>query len=59
MTETSEWRRSSFCSDAACAEIKVEDDTVAVRSTRRPEATVEFTRAEWEAVKAAIKNDEF
>jgi hypothetical protein len=59
MSEATEWRRSSFCADGACAEIKIDGDTVSLRSTNRPDAAVELTRAEWEAVKQAVLNGEF
>ena len=59
MSEMPEWRRSSFCGEAACAEVKIEGDTVSLRSTTKPDATVELTRDEWEVLKAAIRNGEF
>jgi hypothetical protein len=59
MSEAMEWRRSSFCADGTCAEIKIDGDVVLLRSTIRPESTVEFTLAEWAALKAAVVNGEF
>jgi hypothetical protein len=59
MSEAPKWRRSSFCSDGACAEIKVDGESVSLRTTNRPESTIELTRIEWEAVKKAILNGEF
>jgi hypothetical protein len=58
MSEATGWRRSRFCSDSACAEIKIDGDTVHLRSTNRPESTIELTRAEWEALKDAVVNGE-
>jgi len=59
MSYSTDWRRSSFCSDAACAEIKVDRDTVSVRSSNRPDSTVQLTIVEWEVLKKAIVNGEF
>jgi hypothetical protein len=59
MGETAEWRRSSFCTDSACAEIKVDGDSIHLRSTNRPESVVELTRSEWEALKKAVRDGEF
>jgi hypothetical protein len=59
MSEAPKWRRSSFCSEGACAEIKVDGDTVSLRTTNRPDFTLELTLAEWEAVKKAVVNGEF
>ncbi|MCU7728782.1 DUF397 domain-containing protein [Actinoplanes sp. KI2] len=53
------WRRSSFCANAGCAEIKIDRDTVSLRSSERPELTVELTKAEWEAFKKGIVAGEF
>jgi hypothetical protein len=59
MREATEWRRSSFCADGSCAEVKIDGDVVLLRSTVRPRSTVEFTLAEWKALKLALVNGEF
>jgi len=59
MSESTSWRRSSFCSDGACAEVKVDDDTVFLRNSERPESTIELTGAEWEALKKGIVAGDF
>jgi hypothetical protein len=59
MSEAKGWRRSSFCSESACAEIKIDDDIVHLRSSNQPDSTIELTRAEWETMKKAILNGEF
>ena len=59
MTESTSWRRSSFCSEGACAEIKVDEETVSLRNSKRPESTIELTKAEWEALKKGIVAGEF
>jgi hypothetical protein len=53
------WRRSSFCTNGSCAEIKSDGDTVVLRNSTRPGFTVELTKAEWEAFKKGIVAGEF
>jgi hypothetical protein len=59
MSHTDEWKSSSFCADGACAQVKTSGETVSVRSTTEPDTVVVFTIAEWEALKAGIRNGEF
>jgi hypothetical protein len=59
MDKAPRWRISSFCSDTACAEIKIDGDAVYLRNRSRPESMIELTKAEWEVFKKAILNGEF
>ncbi|HEX5198516.1 MAG TPA: DUF397 domain-containing protein [Actinoplanes sp.] len=59
MKEATTWRRSSFCSDNQCAEIKMVGDAVLLRNSNRPDSTIELTMAEWESFKKAVLNGEF
>ena len=59
MSEAAAWRRSSFCNAGACAEINDDGDTVVLRNSKRPESTIELTKAEWEALKKGIVAGEF
>lgn len=59
MDEATNWRRSSFCSTSGCAEIKIEQDVVLLRSSHRPDKTIELTKTEWDALKRGIVGGEF
>jgi hypothetical protein len=54
------WRRSSFCGDTACVEVALAPDTIGVRDSKRSDSPVlSFTRDEWTAFVAGVKNGEF
>ncbi len=53
------WRKSSFCQSGECAEVLTEDGEIRLRSTRAPADVVSFTVAEWQALIAGVKADEF
>ncbi|MFI5895501.1 DUF397 domain-containing protein [Actinoplanes sp. NPDC051513] len=59
MNEATSWRRSSFCSDTACAEIMIDGDVILLRNSARPESMIRLTKAEWEALKKGIVGEEF
>ena len=59
MSDSTEWLRSSYCADGACAEIKIDGGIVALRNSQRPESKIELTKAEWEALKRGIVAEEF
>ena len=59
MSEATMWRRSSFCSDSACVEIKIDGDVVSLRNSMRPEFTIELAKVEWEALKRGVLAGEF
>ena len=51
------WHRQ--CESGACVEIAVQDEAVLVRSSASPEATITFTRAEWQEFLAGAKQGLF
>lgn len=53
------WERSSFCSIGDCVEVAFKDDRVLVRGGAATSGAVVFTRAEWEAFLAGVRNGEF
>jgi hypothetical protein len=63
MTDTAafKWRRSTRCgSEAACVEVAFVANEVLVRSSRTDDGpTLKFTRAEWLAFLAGVRDDEF
>ena len=54
------WRTSSFCSNGACVEIAVTDDSVLVADSKesRRQALV-YTKEEWRDFIAGVKGGEF
>lgn len=57
-----DYRVSSFCSGGGCVEVgRLPGGGVAVRDAKDPEraAALEFTREEWVAFVAGVKNGEF
>ena len=45
---TTEWHRSSFCSDGACVEVASINNGIAVRDGKNPEVrSLWFDKAEW------------
>jgi hypothetical protein len=56
----SAWKKSSFCGEAACVEVAVLPDLVAVRDSKREESPVlTFTPSEWEAFVSGVKQGQF
>ena len=60
MSETT-WSKSTFCSSADCVEVGRSGDTVVVRNSRGADlgAVLEFSRDEWRAFIAGVKEAEF
>lgn len=56
--EMAVWQRVQRCESQNCAEVKVEDDRVYVRSSLNHQL-VTFTAKEWSDLKQAIKDGEF
>lgn len=55
-----EWKRSSFCSDAACVEVIRLGDNVAVRDSKHLDRQpLRFTEREWSAFVRGVKAGEF
>ena len=55
-----EFRTSSACSDGTCVGVARDGDDVLVADTKPgPSAPLRFTRAEWAAFVAGVKNGEF
>ncbi len=53
------WQRSSYSGAAGnCVEIRIVGDDVWVRDSKRPDAVLRLTRAQWSAFLEAIKNGE-
>ncbi|HET6482144.1 MAG TPA: DUF397 domain-containing protein [Actinoplanes sp.] len=58
--ESPEWHRSSLCSGGTCVEVAEFDGQYMVRDGKNPQlAALSFTKAEWLAFVAGVKNDEF
>lgn len=53
------WRTSSACASGACVEVQILPGCVCVRHSAEPDVWVEYTRAEWSAHLAGVKNGEF
>jgi hypothetical protein len=54
------WRRSTHCDTNSCVEVAIADEGVFIRNSRESEGSVlTFTRAEWDAFVAGIKDGEF
>ncbi|HST66853.1 MAG TPA: DUF397 domain-containing protein [Mycobacteriales bacterium] len=54
------WHKSSFSSSGNCVEVALATDGVGVRDTKDREGPVlRFTRAEWDAFVAGVRNGEF
>jgi hypothetical protein len=59
-TKSLPWRRSSACTSGTCVEVAGADDRILVRDGKKPDATpLVFTRAEWAAFVAGVKQGEF
>lgn len=50
--------KSSFCESNTCVEVE-RGDTVQVRNSANPDVVVSFSREEWAAFVAGMKNGEF
>ncbi|WP_028849803.1 DUF397 domain-containing protein [Thermocrispum municipale] len=64
MAEQLTWRKSSFSGTQGgnCVEVAYgsDRDTVFVRDSKNPDGgMLRFTKAEWDAFKQGVKNDEF
>lgn len=56
----SEWRRSSFCADSSCVEVKVvSPNEILLRNSRDPNVALRFTGAEWRVFLAGADAGEF
>lgn len=55
--QSSGWRRSSRCSDAACLEVNSVDGDILVRSTGKPEVELRLTAEQWRSLLDAVKSD--
>ena len=54
------WQRSGHCDTNSCVEVAIADENVFIRNSREPEGSVlTFTRAEWDAFVAGVKDGEF
>lgn len=54
------WQTASFCEGGACVGVAREGEQVLVANTSIPEAPeASFTRNEWKAFVAGVKNGEF
>jgi hypothetical protein len=54
------WRTSSFCTNGACVEVAITDESVHVRDSKdtlRP--ALVYTRAEWREFLAGAKDGQF
>lgn len=56
-----EWVKASACASATCVEVSGgEDGTVYVRDSKHPDLPpLVFTKAEWDAFTAGVRNGEF
>lgn len=54
-----EFKKSSFCGVGACVQIKVGGDEITVRHSKKPEVILRFSKKEWRAFIAGVKNGEF
>jgi hypothetical protein len=55
-----DWRKSSFCGNAACVEVAKAGDDFYVRDSKDAESPVlRFTRDEWAAFVAGVSAGEF
>jgi hypothetical protein len=55
-----QWKRSSRCDTGSCVEVAFDGDSVMLRQSASPDGLIlSFTRAEWLAFIAGVKNDEF
>ncbi len=54
------WARPARCNATTeCAEVAVDGDEVAIRSSREPGIVIRYTRDEFRSLSAAIKDGEF
>ena len=54
------WRRSSFCGSSSCVEVAFISGEIGVRDSKDGDSPVlSFTRDEWTAFVAGVKNGEF
>ena len=61
MISTGDYRKSTYCGAGSCVEVRqLNDDTIAVRDSKdRSKPPHLFTRAEWTAFLAGVRNGEF
>jgi len=53
------WRRSSFCANSECAEVRRQGDSILVRSSLEPRVVVTYTREEFRALWLGMLAGEF
>jgi hypothetical protein len=53
-----EWKRSSFCSDSNCVEVKATKDLVFLRNSAGDQV-ISFTWEEWDAFVEGVQAGEF
>lgn len=54
------WQKSSRCETSDCVEVRVDDQEVRVRDSKRPDSPVlTFTHQEWDAFTAGVRAGEF
>ena len=54
------WRRSTRCDTNSCVEVATADEGEFIRNSRESEGSaLTFTRAEWDAFVAGVKDGEF
>lgn len=58
-SERSEWRRSSFCADGMCVEVRDGGDEVIVRNRKRPDTQLHLPRAAWREFVEGVVRHEF
>ncbi|MEV0270977.1 DUF397 domain-containing protein [Hamadaea sp. NPDC050747] len=58
-TEPTQWRRSSRCEAATCAEVSFEGSDVLIRSSLAPETVVRLTGEEWQAFRDGVVAGDF
>ena len=57
--ERGAWRRSSFCADAACVEVRECGDEIVMRNRNRPDVQLRLARWSWREFVKGVAHDEF
>lgn len=58
-TPMSGWRKSSRCESSMCIGVNITDDGVLIANTANLADRLAFTRGEWAAFVAGVRNGEF
>jgi hypothetical protein len=58
-TEQPQWHRSPFCGTNACVEVARVADQYLIRDSKKPDASLRFTAAEWAAFVEGVKHGHF